>query len=51
MMKDYGKLKKDCCDYDYDDKKEMCYKKQFCKMEPVWYEKTCKCKIEKIDHC
>ena len=31
--------------------KEYCYKKQYCKMEPVWYEKTCKCKVEKMDNC
>ena len=50
MMKEYGNYKNNCYDNGCDDKKEYCYKKQFCKMEPVWYEKTCKCEIEKIHH-
>lgn len=25
-----------------------CCEKKYCKMEPVWYKKTCTCKTEKM---
>ena len=49
-MMDYEKYDKNNC-YDHNDKKEYCYKSEFCKMEPVWYKKICKCHIEKMDKC